>query len=147
MDKPRSLSMKDYLVRTLAVKLRIPEKTLDAVISHQFQSANDAMLGNKSIEISGFGKLLFNQKKADKKMVDLLRIKGHLENRLKTPEGDTLLNKTKLESVNSAIEVLKPKITTYESVSDLRGVEEQSASPSQDENPHQTNQRAEIEHL
>lgn len=146
MDKPRHLSMKDYLVRTLAVKLRVPEKTLDAVISHQFQSANEAMLTNKSIEISGFGKLLFNKKKAEKKMVDLLRIKGHLENRLKTPEGDTPLNRTKLESVMQNIAILKPKLTN-EPISDLRGVEEQSASPSQDESPHQTNQRAEIEHL
>lgn len=147
MDKPRSLSMKDYLVRTLAVKLRIPEKTLDAVISHQFSSANEAMLGAKSIEISGFGKFLFNQKKAEKKMVDLLRMKGHLEKKVNTPEQDTASNRTKLESVISAIEVLKPKIITYESVSDLRGMEEQSASPSQDKSPHQTNQRAEIEHL
>ena len=42
--------------------------------------------------------------------------------------------------------ILKPKIEN-EPVSDLRGMEEQSASPSQDESPHQTNQRAEIEHL
>ena len=138
--------MKDYLVRTLAVKLRIPEKTLDAVISHQFQSANDAMLTNKSIEISGFGKLIFNKKKAEKKMVDLLRIKGHLENKLQIPEHDTPLNRMKLESVMQNIAILKPKLE-YEPVSDLRGMEEQSASPSQDQTPHQTNQRTEIEHL
>lgn len=146
MDKPRHLSMKDYLVRTLAVKLRIPEKTLDAVISHQFNSANEAMLTNNSIEISGFGKLLFNKKKAEKKMVDLLRIKGHLENKLNTPEGNTPQNRVKLESVMQNIATLKPKLE-YELVSDLRGMEEQSASPSQDQSPHQTNQRAEIEHL
>ena len=138
--------MKDYLVRTLAVKLRIPEKTLDAVISHQFQSANDAMLTNKSIEISGFGKLIFNKKKAEKKMVDLLRIKGHLENKLQIPEHNTPLNRMKLESVMQNIAILKPKLE-YEPVSDLRGMEEQSASPSQDQIPHQTNQRTEIEHL
>lgn len=146
MDKPRSLSMKDYLVRTLAVKLRIPEKTLDAVISHQFHSANEAMLTNKSIEISGFGKLIFNKKKAEKKMGDLLRIERLLENKLTIPEHDTPLNKLKLESVRQNIAILKPKLE-HEPVSDLRGVEEQSASPSQDQNPHQTNQRAEIEHL
>lgn len=138
--------MKDYLVRTLAVKLRVPEKTIDAVISHQFQSANDAMLTNNSIEISGFGKLHFNKKKAEKKMADLLRIKGHLENKLQLPEHDTPQNRIKLESVKQNIATLKPKLE-YEPVSDLRGMEEQSASPSQDQSPHQTNQRAEIEHL
>ena len=146
MDKPRHLSMKDYLVRTLAVKLRIPEKTLDAVISHQFHSANEAMVSNKSIEISGFGKLIFNQKKAEKKMVDLLRMERLLASKIQIPEHDTPLNKMKLESVRQNIATLKPKIEN-EPVSDLRGMEEQSASPSQDESPHQTNQRAEIEHL
>lgn len=138
--------MKDYLVRTLAVKLRIPEKTLDAVISHQFHSANEAMMTNNTIEISGFGKLHFNKKKAEKKMADLLRIKGHLENKLNTPEGNIPQNRVKLESVMQNIATLKPKLE-YEPVSDLRGMEEQSASPSQDQSPHQTNQRAEIEHL
>ena len=133
-------------MRVLAVKLMIPEKTLDAVISHQFQSANEAMLANKSIEISGFGKLHFNQKKAEKKMVDLLRMERLLVNKIQIPEHDTPLNKMKLESVRSAIAVLKPKIE-HEPVSNLRGLEEQSASSSEDQEPHQTNQRAEIEHL
>ena len=146
MDKPRSLSMKDYLVRTMAVKLRIPEKTLDAVISHQFSSANEAMLANKSIEISGFGKFFFNTKKAEKKMATLILMKEALERKIEKPEHDTTLNRTKLESVKAAIAALKPKLE-YESVSDLRGMEEQSASPSEDESPHTRNQQAEIEHL
>ena len=146
MDKPRHLSMKDYLVRTLAVKLMVPEKTIDAVISHQFHSANEAMMTNNTIEISGFGKLHFNKKKAEKKMADLLRMERLLQNKLAIPEHDTPLNRTKLESVRQNIATLKPKLTN-EPVTNLRGVEEQSASPSQDEEPHQTNQRAEIEHL
>ncbi len=68
MDKPISLSMKDYLIRRLAVKLMTSEKTIETVINHQFQSANEALLNNKTIEISGFGKFIFNDKKALKKM-------------------------------------------------------------------------------
>lgn len=146
MDKPRHLSMKDYLVRTLAVKLRVPEKTIDAVISHQFHSANEAMMTNNSIEISGFGKLHFNKKKAEKKMADFLRVKQLLENRLQIPQHNTDQNRVKLESIMQNIATLKPKLE-YEPVSNLRGMEEQSASPSQDQSPHQTNQQAEIEHL
>ncbi len=41
----------------------------------------------------------------------------------------------------------KPPKLEYEPVSDLRGLEEQSASPSEIESPHQRNQQAEIEHL
>jgi len=146
MDKPRHLSMKDYLVRTMAVKLMIPEKTIDAVISHQFHSANEAMMTNNTIEISGFGKLHFNKKKAEKKMVDLLRMERLLQNKIEIPEHDTPLNRMKLESVRQNIATLKPKLNN-EPVSNLRGMEEQSASPSEDQEPHQTNQRAEIEHL
>lgn len=67
MSKPQSMSVKDYLIRTLAVKLAVDEKMIDVVVSHQFQSANEAMDLNHSIEISGFGKFIFNKKKAQKK--------------------------------------------------------------------------------
>jgi len=65
-DKPISLSVKDYLIRRLAVKMMLSEKTIDTVVSHQFQSANEALFQNKSVEISGFGKFFFNEKKAHK---------------------------------------------------------------------------------
>ena len=44
MDKPISMSVKDYLVRTLAVKMMVSEKTIETVINHQFQSANEAIV-------------------------------------------------------------------------------------------------------
>jgi hypothetical protein len=68
MDKPVSMSVKDYLIRTLAVKILTSEKTIEAVINHQFQSANEALDLNNSVEISGFGKLFFNNKKAIKRL-------------------------------------------------------------------------------
>lgn len=72
MNKPQSLSVKDFLIRTLAVKLGINEKTIDAVINHQFQAANDALDSNMSVEISGFGKFVFNERKAERKTAKLL---------------------------------------------------------------------------
>ena len=41
-DKPISLSVKDYLIRKLAVKMMTSEKTIEAVVNHQFQSAQQA---------------------------------------------------------------------------------------------------------
>ena len=49
MDKPISLSVKDYLIRRLAPKLLTSEKVIEAVINHQFQSANEAMYSNKTV--------------------------------------------------------------------------------------------------
>ena len=56
-SKPAAMNIKDYLIRLLAVKILTSEKTIDAVITHQFQSANEALDLNNSVEISGFGKI------------------------------------------------------------------------------------------
>jgi hypothetical protein len=111
----------------------IPEFTLDAIVSHQFQSANQAMLNTKSVEISGFGKFVFNDKKAVKKMEKLLSQKALFERLM---NDDSLSEqrrnnaRLKYESVTLNISVLKPKITNNEIKSDLRGMEEQASSTS-----------------
>lgn len=74
------MSVKDYLVRTLAVKILTSEKTIEAVINHQFQSANEAMDLHNSIELSGFGKFFFNKKKGVKRINALIAKKLALEN-------------------------------------------------------------------
>ncbi|MFN9901185.1 MAG: HU family DNA-binding protein, partial [bacterium] len=71
-DKPISLSVKDYLIRKMAVKMMVSEKTIEAVVNHQFQTAHDAIFQHKSLEISGFGKFFFNEKKAHKMMETFL---------------------------------------------------------------------------
>lgn len=113
MDKPVSLTMKDWLIRRLAVKMMISEKTLEAVVNHQFQSANEAMLNNKSIELSGFGKLYFNQKKAERKMETYLKIQKALLNILANPaitEQKRKSTEQKLSGTIEKIEALKPKL-------------------------------------
>ena len=79
MERPKSLTVKDFLIRKMSVKMLIPEFTLDAIVSHQFQSATQAMTSTKSVEISGFGKFIFNNKKAIKKMEKLLSQKALFE--------------------------------------------------------------------
>lgn len=132
MDKPRSLSIKDYIIRKMSIKFNTPEKVIEAVVNHQFQSATLAFNDQKSVELSGFGKFLFNEKKAVKKMESMLVQKQVLE--------ETIIDQTvtdrkrkaaevKLESLLQAIEILKPKID-YEPKSDIRGLEEQVNSTS-----------------
>jgi len=125
MDKPQSMSVRDYLVRTLAVKLMVPEKTIDAIVVHQVQEANLALQGNDTIEISGFGKFFFNQKKAQKKMNKLIDIKSAIEKQLANPEISEHKRKgfeLKLNGLLLTIENLKPKI--YEDLTDIRRLEE-----------------------
>jgi nucleoid DNA-binding protein len=122
------MSVKDYLVRTLAVKMMISEKMIETVINHQFQSANEAMDTNNSIEISGFGKFYFNEKKAKKRLEDLTRKKNLMLEFLasaETSEQKKRSSQVTLEKTEALINLLKSKIT-YEDqlLSDLRGLEE-----------------------
>lgn len=113
MDKPISLSIKDYLMRKLSVKMMVAEKTIDAVISHQFSSANQALAGNKSVEIAGFGKFYFNDGKAKKKLAKMLYQKEFFEKLLLqddiTPKKRQS-TQTKLTNIQLAIDVLKPRV-------------------------------------
>lgn len=112
-NKPKSMSVREYLVRILSVDMAIPEKVVDAVIAHQFQSANEAMDTNKSLEISGFGRFLFNDKKAVKKMATL---EARLEQYTAQLEDNTLTeaNRVKITEIirviNKQIQQLKPKL-------------------------------------
>ena len=128
MDKPISMSVKDYLVRTLAVKMMIGEKVIETVINHQFQSANEAMDLNNSIEIAGFGKFYFNEKKATKRLAQLISKKQGMEKIIadeNTSEQRRRSSQVTLEKTEALINLLKTK-TTYEDqlLSDIRGVEE-----------------------
>jgi nucleoid DNA-binding protein len=128
MDKPINMSVKDYLVRTLAVKMLISEKTIEAVINHQFQSANEAMDLNNSLEISGFGKFYFNEKKATKRIGALNAKKTAMETIIAdetTSEQKRRSSQVTLDKTEALINLLKTK-TIYEDqlLSDLRGVEE-----------------------
>lgn len=128
MDKPISMSVKDYLVRTLAVKMMVSEKTIETVINHQFQSANEAMDLNNSIEIAGFGKFYFNEKKATKRLAQLISKKQGMEKIIadeNTSEQRRRSSQVTLEKTEALINLLKTK-TTYEDqlLSDIRGVEE-----------------------
>jgi nucleoid DNA-binding protein len=128
-DKPISLSVKDYLIRRMAVKMMISEKVLEAVVNHQFQSAHEALGQHKSLEISGFGKFFFNEKKAHKMMEKFLSQKALFEKWVADetlPEAKRQAAKLKLQTALDGMRDLKPKI--YDSFPNLRGLEEQPNS-------------------
>jgi nucleoid DNA-binding protein len=114
MDKPVSMSVKDYLIRTLAVKILTSEKTIEAVVNHQFQSANEALDTNNSVEISGFGKLFFNNKKAIKRLGALNAKREVMERMINDetlPEQKRKSAQVTLNQTNTTIGLLKARIT------------------------------------
>lgn len=58
------MSHKEWFVKMISQKLFTPEKIINAVVTHQFDSANEALKTNNSIEIYDFGKFIFNERKA-----------------------------------------------------------------------------------
>jgi pyridoxal/pyridoxine/pyridoxamine kinase len=120
------MSMKDYLIRTLAIKLAMNEKTIDKVVSHQFRSAAEAMTCNNSVEISGFAKFIFHEKKAIKKLQALIRKQKIQQAIVDSPESTTeQVRKAKVivkDTINR-INLLKPTIDD-KLFADLRGLEE-----------------------
>ena len=100
-------------------KLIVSEIVLNQVIAHQFNSAHDALKNNNSVEISGYGKFLFNKKKAKTKVKSLEKVKESYEKIL--TEDDISLKrsnfiKSKLSSINLTLNSLKPKIKEDETI-------------------------------
>lgn len=113
MNKPNTMSVKEFIIKRMSISMIISEKIIDNVIQHQFDSANDALNTNDTIEISGFGKFFFNTKKANTHYNKLLAMKQAYENTL----ADTSITEKKRHSteqrmitVLSDIKMLKPKI-------------------------------------
>lgn len=113
MNKPNTMSVKEFIIKRMAISLVVSEKVIDQVIQHQFDSANDALNTNDTVEISGFGKFFFNTKKANTHYNKLLAMKQAYENTL----ADTSITEKRRHSteqrmitVLSDIKMLKPKI-------------------------------------
>ena len=113
MSKPASMSDKEYLIRTLAVKLALNEKTIEAVVNHQFQSANEAMGTNHSIELSGFGKFVYNLKKAKTKLVKLHEKEAYIQSILDdvaSTDNDRRRASVMMSKLKDQMKLLKPTI-------------------------------------
>lgn len=132
MDKPMSMSVKDYLIRKMSVSLMTSEKTIEAVVNHQFRSANIALQDNNIVEISGLGKFYFNYKKALKKMEKMVSKANFFYSQvvnMELTEQKRISSANKLANTLIQIETLKPKLNV-EHQPDLRGMEEQVGSTS-----------------
>lgn len=132
-NKPVSLSVKDWIIRRLAPKMMITEKTIEAVINHQFQEANVALAKHKSLEISGFGKFFFNEGKAVRQMA---KHESQVALFTKKLQDETLTDQKrksyelKLQIAKDCIRDLKPRMYAF---TDLRGMEEQPSAPRETE--------------
>lgn len=96
----------------MAVKMRVPESTIDSVITHNYRYLSSLMKTHTEIELSGFGRLYFNTSKAKRKI-------------------NTLQNHP--QDFTQFIEELKTKIEQNELLTNSRRMEKQSDSKGRDE--------------
>jgi nucleoid DNA-binding protein len=127
-EKPNSMSHRDWFVRKLAESLEMDVKIVDQIIRHQFDTTLAALQKNKTVEISGFGTLKWNDRAAQKKLDVLDEKIRSFRDRISNSDSDV-----KTEKWNDDIDqmLLKRKILMNkinELNTDLRGLEKQSAS-------------------
>jgi nucleoid DNA-binding protein len=126
MKKPKDMTVKEWIVRKMSTKMVISERVINQVILHQFDSTHDALKLNNSVELSGFGKFLFNIKKAKNHVKKLESIKTGYElllANINTPEKKANFVKSKLSRLNLTLMSLKPKLDDKDK-RDIRGMEE-----------------------
>jgi len=106
------MTIKDLLIRKVANSLSMDEKIVEKIITHQFDSASAATVNNNSIEISGFGKFLFNNKRGIKTLEKYEILIENYTKALETVKDDNekrvLL--LKIKTINVNIAHLKPKL-------------------------------------
>ena len=117
MEKPQSMSIKDWLIRNISTKQSIPERTIELVVNHQFEGAHKALVNCYTLEFSGWAKFYFNKKKAVKKLeqqkeMEAAYRKQSLDASL-TPQKRHLAG-LKLISVINNIELIKAKLLNEE---------------------------------
>lgn len=112
MDKPISLSVKQFIIRKMAVEMMVSEKTIEAVVNHQFNAMLEAMKTVDSVELSGFGRFLFNNVKAVRVMRKYKNSQRCLQEQLSgtLTEQKRKNTEAKLEGTNVNISVLSLKI-------------------------------------
>ena len=114
------LTTKEIIIKQLAVNKiadkQIAEKIINEVISHQFDSALKATVLYNSVELSGFGKFSFNQKKAIKQMTKYNDQIVYYTEQLNNSDSDAEKRNLnmRIDTILKNIEVLKPKIITDE---------------------------------
>lgn len=112
MDKPVTLSVKNFLIRRMAVEIIVSEKIIEAVVNHQFNSMLEATTKHYSVELSGFGKFIFNNNKALRMMQKYtaqreVNLKLLTETLTEQKKRNVLMRLAYLEE---AIECLKPRL-------------------------------------
>jgi len=111
--KPDNVPIKEWLVKGIADSLNIPERVVATIVDFQFSEARESLLTCNSIEFSGFGKFIFNKRKAEKKLAKIVNSKEYLEGVIGSPnitEQKRVSSHFKLQIYMADIKLLRNKL-------------------------------------
>ena len=107
------MSHKEWFIKQISIQRVISEKVVTAVINNQFDSALEALATNNSVEFSGFGKFVFNVKRAEKRMLKYETQKEFFTQQLldeTLTASMRVKTEKKLETALDNIKALAPKL-------------------------------------
>ena len=96
--------IKDVLITRTAIKPLQSERTVEAIISFQFENAKEATRKHMTVEISGFGVFFVSKAKVKKRIKKYQRAIDYVK------ENPTDINKDKLEKFEEIVRYLKTKL-------------------------------------
>lgn len=111
--KPVNMSIRNFIFRRMSTDMVIPESVIETVVLHQFAGVVQATSAHNSVEISGFGKLMFNRKKAFYRMKNYESTKRMYEEILlsqDTPQAKRRITEIKMGTLLELMEALKPML-------------------------------------
>ncbi len=107
------MSVKDWIIKGMSLQTMISEDVIRKVVDNQFAQAYDALTTCNSLEFSGFGKLYFNKRRAQRKMEKYLVQKKMCEDIIIDDSASEIKKRSatfKLKTLLNNIECLKPKL-------------------------------------
>lgn len=114
-DKPITMPIRDFLIKQIAKDRNMHYTIVEAIIGHQFDTANQATYVHKSLEISGFGKFVFSDSKAQHQLDRYEIMVMRLEEAVNEPnvtEKELVLLLKKLEVGKMLRDELKKRISS-----------------------------------
>lgn len=110
--KPFNIPTKEFIISERMNIDGVTEKEINSVVTHQFENMVKHFIKCNSLELSGFGKFVFNERKAIKKLKEYDKIVEKLNSRfgkgLSLEEEKELADK--IEAIKIDAELLKTKI-------------------------------------
>lgn len=111
-SKPKNKPLKEFLIEGIAQRMKLPEHVVNAVVMHQFKGITKALQTYKSVEMTGFGKWVFQERKA-RQFLDGLEKEQQSRKTTEASDKYGFLNNEELEDTIEKLKIHLAQNQTY----------------------------------